>query len=921
MKGFFFDKMLAPTKGGGNPWPSYWATHLFGEADINMRLDSRSGLTLVDSVGSADASILPSYCSIAVGDTGITPDANTIVACKFKLGSYDVILGSQTVGAMFRFAKAGANWMLSWGNVEYGLSAGGVDANWHTLIVYNKRAWVLAPTVELTDASILNVISTVTPTINNTTATWGTATSSINLNRLGALAVYGDSAFAEFFVGNLVDSIITWQRKYVIPQPVFLSVTTYTQYIFDTLVSPTHMSCQSRVTNCVVAYDASASTYPLLNGYSLYRREGSADIHLPYKVDGTPNTPPAALATNGYVWISDHPTNAMHNLASCKIRFATGSIFDRSSTDVWEDAARSASDYDAANPTDFEIKNLNRFILSDWLKTGYDGRIFAHVDDNSLLEEDRDNLVEIFTYPTEVTGDDFNKVLQFCGDYTGYVTEVWLRDPYNEVYKITAVGDAEFRFNINDAIVYTKSSLASIIDSVEKQTPNEDDLTTFLRFMYGVGRGVSNHALEGEAQRNPLNFINSYPWGVCSEVAMFAYQNLKDEYAIRFGVKPGHTMNYITDGPFLDYRLHCLVYKEPYVHADFSEIMADLLWFNEPIRKTTPASDWYTANLYTGLYHFWEIVDNPTFLLESTQDNFVMKMPNTASFVFPVKSTNVPLRYDGVTNINYYGSGIMTIPSGITGAVEMPFTLLQITGTGSVTVAGVTYDLPGDEAALKAVLQAYEDLYRTFTIVTNTGGLSAEYFVNHRRLFLYNKNTLTKGIISGDITIDREKTTIPLTTFPLSVNKGTSTRWTILFDKYFTVNKTFKHPVTNTDDDTHDRPRVHFLGGTTNPRPIEYYKATNALVAINAGTAVTDQCFAAVLTPRNTAFTTTLELTFTSVDGSSTYYTLDGSTPSASKTLYTAPFTISATTTVKWINIRAGYADSHVNTRVITKTA
>ncbi len=24
MKGFFFDKMLAPTKGGGNPWPSYW---------------------------------------------------------------------------------------------------------------------------------------------------------------------------------------------------------------------------------------------------------------------------------------------------------------------------------------------------------------------------------------------------------------------------------------------------------------------------------------------------------------------------------------------------------------------------------------------------------------------------------------------------------------------------------------------------------------------------------------------------------------------------------------------------------------------------------------------------------------------------------------------------------------------------------
>lgn len=56
----------------------------------------------------------------------------------------------------------------------------------------------------------------------------------------------------------------------------------------------------------------------------------------------------------------------------------------------------------------------------------------------------------------------------------------------------------------------------------------------------------------------------------------------------------------------------------------------------------------------------------------------------------------------------------------------------------------------------------------------------------------------------------------------------------------------------------------------------------------------------------------------TTLAGGSIYYTTDGSTPTVASTLYTAPFNIFATTTIKAVTIKTGYLNSAVCTAVVT---
>ena len=69
-----------------------------------------------------------------------------------------------------------------------------------------------------------------------------------------------------------------------------------------------------------------------------------------------------------------------------------------------------------------------------------------------------------------------------------------------------------------------------------------------------------------------------------------------------------------------------------------------------------------------------------------------------------------------------------------------------------------------------------------------------------------------------------------------------------------------------------------------------------------------------------TQFETSTTVSMTAETGATIHYTLDGSTPTASSTLYSAPITLTETTTVKAIAIKNGVSSS-VTERVYTKMA
>ncbi|WP_162601370.1 chitobiase/beta-hexosaminidase C-terminal domain-containing protein [Occallatibacter savannae] len=76
---------------------------------------------------------------------------------------------------------------------------------------------------------------------------------------------------------------------------------------------------------------------------------------------------------------------------------------------------------------------------------------------------------------------------------------------------------------------------------------------------------------------------------------------------------------------------------------------------------------------------------------------------------------------------------------------------------------------------------------------------------------------------------------------------------------------------------------------------------------------------APVITPNGGTFSSTQSVTLSNTTASSSiYYTLDASTPTTSSTLYTAPITVSANTTVKAIASAPNYLQSSVSSAVFT---
>jgi uncharacterized membrane protein YgcG len=88
----------------------------------------------------------------------------------------------------------------------------------------------------------------------------------------------------------------------------------------------------------------------------------------------------------------------------------------------------------------------------------------------------------------------------------------------------------------------------------------------------------------------------------------------------------------------------------------------------------------------------------------------------------------------------------------------------------------------------------------------------------------------------------------------------------------------------------------------------------------NSGSSSETPIVAAPTISGTTPFADTTQVTITEPEGARVYYTTDGSTPTSESTLYTEPFTLNATTTVKAIAIKDGVSSS-VATKTFTKSS
>ena len=160
---------------------------------------------------------------------------------------------------------------------------------------------------------------------------------------------------------------------------------------------------------------------------------------------------------------------------------------------------------------------------------------------------------------------------------------------------------------------------------------------------------------------------------------------------------------------------------------------------------------------------------------------------------------------------------------------------------------------------------------------------------------------------TADIDVNRELVLSDLTTSDLtaSITIDLPKKWSERFQSKVEFKRVNKAIVETTDDTPSGGSNTNSGSEGSNTNPSNGTNSETVTAPVISG---------------NTSFSETTSVTMSAEAGAEIRYTTDGSTPTASSTLYASALTLSATTTVKAIAIKNGVS-SEVATKAFTKSS
>jgi len=429
-------------------WSSYWTTHLFGEPEFRIVQDSRSGLILSDSIGSNDVSIMPAYLTVpsvndyvGIADNGaldigvssftlcgwVKPETTVNPAVLYGvMGKYSTTSVSGRYGVYVDATGLyGARVQSSGGNVTATSTVNISDGLWHfhllEIDISNlKMRYYIDNVLQGGEQTIIGTFAALSSVYEFYLGTQnGTSGTGVN---------YGfPSSFSDIYILN---RLLSSGEKTTLTDRGFV----YNYKAYYPCLGNANSDTTISIPNLNVVYDAGGnyhlnlsagsskrsnylyspygSRYGMEIGYTVYS-DGYEFIYVPTNYSGNEVTitPPTGFFKVRTI-LGD---NLNYNLSNAKLRIPA-TIFNRSNATVFADTARAVTTYyDSGNTNDWHVTECNNLQKADWCNTGYKGRLFWDIGDNTYGI--RKKMVEIFSYASDNTGDDYNKILRYCGDY------------------------------------------------------------------------------------------------------------------------------------------------------------------------------------------------------------------------------------------------------------------------------------------------------------------------------------------------------------------------------------------------------------------------------------------------------------------------------------------------------------------------